>query len=521
MGNNLDAPARSSDAYVPEAAPGPDRPLVTQPTNEKDAADFQSTVAAMRASANDSRLTDPMLKGFELTGDLSGASTTPTDTSSTDSTSSNSSGTGNDSDGDGIPDDPVEVTCSEMKPDENHRDSDGDGIPDDPNGPSSAELKQLISSVEHGTEVIPDDPSQPAGAVLEQITKLQAEHERGEDPADIASNATVIEFSHAGEDSHENIGAPEALPTSQNLTYHRQVEEVIQKRKRQAEAESGDLQVNLAGADSEELKSLNALKLEARAFAGEATALGTLPQGIDKISISDITTRKEEDGRVVLVAPRGGDANADKVAIVDKDGFNIKAASLPGFLRPDGTIVMGEDGRAYRPGDNFVVAKSFDQTTNFAVDPNSGERSLMLEKTELTSRAGDFPSEQIATKEEFAALQDSKSQARSEQSFASNSSDSTTNKTAEMSFDPKEAAEQQRSIVVRLGETLRSLALRELNDVKHCLALAEKNNLSTATDERGAPIAKLERGMVLNLPTASELENFQKRASLAAALQLT
>lgn len=532
MGNNLDAPARSSDAFVPEAAPSQERPLVSHPNNPTDAADFQSSYAAALASGKDTRLTDPMLKGFEITGDLSGGST---DTASTDSTSSTTSEISNDSDGDGIPDstDTVEVTCSEMQSEtEEQKDTDYDGIPDDPNLPSSTQLKDLIASVEHGNEVIPDDPDLPAGAVLEQIAELQEDHERGEDSADltdIASNANAIEFSHAGEDSYDDTGTIEARPTPQSGTHHFRIDQIAEKRKRQAEAESGELQVGLSGAGSDELAALNALKLEARAFAGESTIpLGSLPQGLDKISIADITTRKEEDGSVVLVAPRGGDAGADKVAIVDKDGFNIKAATLPGFLRPDGTIVMDEDGRAYRPGDNFVAATPTDQSTAFDKDPNAVERSPMLDKTELTNLAGKYVNEQIATSEKFAALRDTKSDARYEKSVASNSGDSSTNNTAEMSFDPndsaeqpKEAAEQQRSIKVRLGETVRSLALRELNDAKNWVALAEKNNLSTETDDRGAPIASLQRGMILNLPTASELENFQARASLAASLQLT
>ncbi|MBS1954273.1 MAG: hypothetical protein JST89_08805 [Cyanobacteria bacterium SZAS-4] len=530
MANNLDAPPRASDSFTQEAAPNVDRPLFSHPNNPTDAADFQKTYAAAKASGKDSRQDDPMLKGFEITGDIGSGSTASTDTTSTDSTSSTSSGTTTDSDGDGVADEPVEVTCSEMKQDKEDPDRDDDGVPDDPSGPTSTELKQLVSSVEHGNEVIQDDPSLPAGAVLEQIAKLQDEHERGEDPADIASNPNAIAFSHAGEDSHENIGEPGALSTSQNLTHHFQVKEVGDKRKRQSEAESGQLDVSgLTGAGSDELIALNALKLEARSFAGEATALGPLPQGIDRISIADITTRKEEDGSVVLVAPRRGNSNADRVPIVDKDGFNIKASSLPGFLRPDGTIVMGEDGRAYRPGDNFVAAKPYDQSNNFAVDLNSVERSHMLENTELTSLAGSFADQQIKTSEKISALPDAESEERSEKTVASTSNESTTIALSDMSFEPqkvaeeqaKDAAETQRSVTVRLGETVRQLALRYLDDVKNWPALAEKNNLSTATDERGMPIATLQRGMILNLPTPSELENFQARASAAAALQMT
>ena len=159
-------------------------------------------------------------------------------------------------------------------------------------------------------------------------------------------------------------------------------------------------------------------------------------------------------------------------------------------IRVVGAMLMREDGRAYRPGDNIVAAirhDNSDNNTNFAVDSDSVEKSLVFDKTELTNLTNNLASEKLV----------------------------------ENQNEPKEAAEQQRSIKVRLGETLRSVAVRDLNDVRNWQALAEKNNLSTATDSKGTPLASLERGMVLTLPTASEIENFQARATLAAALQLT
>lgn len=71
------------------------------------------------------------------------------------------------------------------------------------------------------------------------------------------------------------------------------------------------------------------------------------------------------------------------------------------------------------------------------------------------------------------------------------------------------------SYTVRLGDTLRSIAVRHpsLKDVAFWKLLAEVNNLSTALDERGLPIAQIARGTVLILPTRQEIEAFKGRES--------
>ncbi len=85
------------------------------------------------------------------------------------------------------------------------------------------------------------------------------------------------------------------------------------------------------------------------------STFGTLPQGIDKISIYDISAQKDEYGSVMLVASRGNGADSDKVPLVDDHGSNIKVSELGKFLLSDGSIVMSESGRAFRPGDDLVA----------------------------------------------------------------------------------------------------------------------------------------------------------------------
>lgn len=67
--------------------------------------------------------------------------------------------------------------------------------------------------------------------------------------------------------------------------------------------------------------------------------------------------------------------------------------------------------------------------------------------------------------------------------------------------------------VVRLGETLKSVAMKHpaLEDVTLWKLLAELNGLSSKTDDRGVPIAKLTRGQALILPTAADIEAFRQR----------
>jgi hypothetical protein len=76
---------------------------------------------------------------------------------------------------------------------------------------------------------------------------------------------------------------------------------------------------------------------------------------------------------------------------------------------------------------------------------------------------------------------------------------------------PVKSASAAPSYIVRLGDTLRSIATKHpaLNDVKLWKLLAEKNGLSAACDAKGLPKAKLMRGTKLLLPSAKEIAEFR------------
>jgi hypothetical protein len=73
----------------------------------------------------------------------------------------------------------------------------------------------------------------------------------------------------------------------------------------------------------------------------------------------------------------------------------------------------------------------------------------------------------------------------------------------------------RQKITVRLGDTLRSIALKHdaLQDVSLWKLLAELNDLSVAVDSKGIPIAILPRGLTLQLPTASEISAYRSQQS--------
>jgi hypothetical protein len=66
---------------------------------------------------------------------------------------------------------------------------------------------------------------------------------------------------------------------------------------------------------------------------------------------------------------------------------------------------------------------------------------------------------------------------------------------------------------VRLGDTLKSIAIRQPQLLDHSLwlLLAEVNGLTTEVDGTGSPTCKLTRGMRLKLPNKSEVESFKAR----------
>ena len=78
----------------------------------------------------------------------------------------------------------------------------------------------------------------------------------------------------------------------------------------------------------------------------------------------------------------------------------------------------------------------------------------------------------------------------------------------------KEAAET-RSYAVRLGDTLRSVAMKhpELRDVSLWKLLAAKNGLAVETDAKGSPLAILIRGASIVIPTAEEIEDYREQNS--------
>lgn len=78
------------------------------------------------------------------------------------------------------------------------------------------------------------------------------------------------------------------------------------------------------------------------------------------------------------------------------------------------------------------------------------------------------------------------------------------------------------SYQVRLGEGLKSIALRHplLKNVDFWKLLAAVNGLSAETDEKGAPIAQLKRGMKILLPSKQEIEDYRSAGVLPTALAL-
>jgi len=72
-------------------------------------------------------------------------------------------------------------------------------------------------------------------------------------------------------------------------------------------------------------------------------------------------------------------------------------------------------------------------------------------------------------------------------------------------------ATDTRSYAVRLGDTLRSVAMKhpEMRDVSLWKLLADKNGLPTDVDSKGAPLAILIRGTSIVIPTAEEIEEYR------------
>ena len=74
--------------------------------------------------------------------------------------------------------------------------------------------------------------------------------------------------------------------------------------------------------------------------------------------------------------------------------------------------------------------------------------------------------------------------------------------------------------VVRLGESLKSIAMKHphVRDVTLWKLIAEINKLSTLTDSKGTPNAKLTRGSKIKIPTREEIEAYRERTGVSKAL---
>lgn len=66
--------------------------------------------------------------------------------------------------------------------------------------------------------------------------------------------------------------------------------------------------------------------------------------------------------------------------------------------------------------------------------------------------------------------------------------------------------------VVRLGDTLKTVAMKHpsLQDISLWPLLAEINEISVETDQKGTPLARLSRGSTILIPTAHEVEYFRE-----------
>ncbi|MFN8550447.1 MAG: hypothetical protein U0103_03075 [Candidatus Obscuribacterales bacterium] len=73
--------------------------------------------------------------------------------------------------------------------------------------------------------------------------------------------------------------------------------------------------------------------------------------------------------------------------------------------------------------------------------------------------------------------------------------------------------------VVRLGDTLKTVAMKHpsLQDISLWPLLAEINDISVETDQKGTPLAKLSRGSTILIPTAHEVEYFREHNGIKAS----
>ncbi len=467
MGREFEAPAPPNDT-TRDTSVVQDIRIVQLPTTEQGGKDWLKSIDSMEKSSSTA---GDVLPHFELSDDKGPFGKDTNGDGIPDASINDVNGDGtpdaptNDANGDGITDAPTNDANGDGITDAPTNDANGDGIPDAPTNDANGDGIPDASIKDVNGDGILDAPIKdaeddgiadaPTSSVTSQLAWLQQEQRnlegsdwdqhKGDD--DAGSQDTSVEVH--GVDSSAPI---------HSYGYLSSTDRVASERKDTAKKHDQSRE-NL---DPDQRSQLDARTLAASVLSHDVAALasfpdsGVLPQGIDRVSIYDLKMRKDNDGQVVLLAPQTDGAKSDGIPLVRNDGKPVSAMELGQYLRPDGTIFMGAEGRAYRSGDTLAM------TPQEVTKPESN--STLMERSPV---------------------------------------------------------ETQKTIKAWLGETPKSLALRYCNDVNVWPLLAEKNNLSTETDARGNPLATLQRGMTLTLPTESEIANFQARASLAASLQLT
>jgi hypothetical protein len=181
-------------------------------------------------------------------------------------------------------------------------------------------------------------PSGLSNSVLDQLGKLQeAERGLGDEKGGSAD--------HSDEDKKADTGR--AAHGEANVHSHEFHAEVAQKND---ELEDEHLTERISSKFGDSLVALTPSSddsdLMVRALSGDVVA----PH---QVSIFELKVRKETDGRVVLTAPAGDKGRAQDVAVVQDHGKPVSAMELGKYLRPDGTILIGERGQVLRPGEEL------------------------------------------------------------------------------------------------------------------------------------------------------------------------
>jgi hypothetical protein len=350
-----------------------------------------------------------------------------------------------------------------------------------------------------------DDPEGPTSSVLAQLAKLQeAERSLGDGgPGD-----------HSDEDKKADTGR--TAHGEANVHAHEFHAEVAQKNDELKDKQLTELISSRFGGSLGDLTSLSDdTELMVRALSGDVV---TPPH---EVSIYNLEVSKDLYGRVVLIAP-AGDNDRTKEVVQDR-GKPVSAMELGQYLRPDGTILLGKYGQVVRPGEKLEAilfnatdggkSDSESQLTEISTVSENIDQELIaqnylsisannpLGKNRLDMNPVNlYPLDLEKQRIEFA--KESNSESRLENRITSDQTRVTEVAQSE--------TQEHRSILTRLGETLRSIALRELNDVKTWTLLARMNKIPTDIDARGAPLAALQKGTRLQLPSSSEIEDFQE-----------